>query len=215
MNYQVFSTDPAQGGICVDRHTICLYCSMKLHIKNMVCHRCKLAVASVLSDLKLQVLNLELGEVVLAGETLSQQQSLKLREKLEELGFELLDDKRAQLIEKIKSLVILQIHHAEKPSPEKLSTLISRQLHHDYSYLSKLFSEVEGVSIEQFMLQQKIERVKELIIYNELSISEIALQLGYSSTAHLSTQFKKLTGLTPTAFKNNNIRNLRALDQVS
>ncbi|QEK52854.1 helix-turn-helix transcriptional regulator [Pedobacter aquae] len=121
---------------------------------------------------------------------------------LENLGFEIIDDKKSKLIDAIKTQIIELIHHQKEALHINLSDFLSRQLKHDYSYLSNLFSEKEGITIEKYFITQKIEKVKELLIYDELSLSEIAYQLNYSSVAHLSSQFKKVTGLTPSFFKN-------------
>ena len=128
-------------------------------------------------------------------------QGLILLPHLASLGFEVLDDNRKRLIEKIKNLIVEQVHHTEIDEKHNFSDILSKKLNKDYSYLSGLFSEVEGITIEKYIINQKIEKVKELIIYDELNLSEIAFKLGYSSIAHLSAQFKKVTGLTPTHFK--------------
>lgn len=171
---------------------------MLLYIKNMVCHRCKLVVKSALEKLDLHPLSINLGEVTIEEEGIDPKQ---LTAALKAVGFELLDDRRSKLIEQIKTTLIALVHYSEYKPKRKVSDILSTKLHHDYSYLSNLFSEVEGITIEQFIIHQKIEKVKELLTYDELSLSEIAIQLGYSSTAHLSGQFKKLTGYTPSYFK--------------
>jgi AraC-like DNA-binding protein len=153
-----------------------------------------------------------LGEVTLK-EPLPAGKLKAVAEKLEALGFELLDDARRQQIEKIKSIVIRQIQEAdEKKQP--FSTVLARELNREYSQLSKLFSETEGITIEHYVILQKIEKAKELLVYNEMSLGEIAFQLGYSSVAHLSGQFKKVTGLTPSAFKSHGSRLRRPLDGI-
>jgi AraC-like DNA-binding protein len=187
---------------------------MDLLIKNMVCHRCKLMVEEKLKQVGLTPLQIELGEVVIAENEVSTEQRQRLTQELTSIGFELLDDRRRQLIEQIKTLIINEVHYQAEPTNEKYSHLISQALKHDYSYLSNLFSEVEGITIEQFILTQKIERAKELLIYGEHTLSDIAIQMGYSSTAHLSNQFKKLTGLTPTQFKQMGVRSRRSLDNI-
>lgn len=171
----------------------------------MVCHRCKLAVENELKKLNLHPLKIELGEVVLKEDKLSKVQQAELSNNLKQLGFELLDDKRKKLIEQIKTLIIQSIHYDKEQPKKNYSAFISENLHHDYSYLSKLFSETEGITIEQFIINQKIEKVKELLVYDEKNLSEIAYETGYSSVAHLSSQFKKVTGFTPTAFKQSGI----------
>lgn len=184
-------------------------------IKNMVCFRCKLAVEEKLKKLGLTPVQTELGEVTIAEKELTATQEQQLREELTKIGFELLDDKRKQIIEQIKSVIINEVHYSEEPSREKFSSLISKALHYDYSYLSNLFSQVEGITIEQFILTQKIEKVKELLVYGDQSLSEIAFRLGYSSTAHLSSQFKKITGLTASEFKKFGVSHRKSLDGLN
>jgi AraC family transcriptional regulator len=180
----------------------------------MVCHRCKMVVKAELEKLQLHPVNVSLGEVVIEENQLSKEQLNELSVTLKAVGFELIDDKRSKLIEQIKTLVIVTVHNNIEQPRKNFSELISKQLHHDYSYLSNLFSEVEGITIEQYIINQRIEKVKELLVYNELSLSQIALDLGYSSTAHLSAQFKKLTGLTPSQFKRIGTQSRRSLDDV-
>ena len=187
---------------------------MLLYIKNMVCHRCKMVVKSELEKLDLHPVNLNLGEVLIDEKELSRDKQHELSTALSQVGFELIDDKRSKLIEQIKTFIIDTIHYKDEQPKKNYSQLLSQHLHHDYSYLSNLFSEVEGITIEQYIINQKIEKVKELLMYDESSLSQIAVQLGYSSTAHLSTQFKKLTGLTPSQFKQIGIRGRRGLDEV-
>jgi len=188
---------------------------MNLYIKNMVCHRCKLAVENELKKIGLTPLQIELGEVIVKEDAFESQQEQQLSENLKAIGFELLDDKRKKLIEKIKTLIVESIHYNKHPSNKNFSTLISEHLHHDYSYLSKLFSDTEGITIEQFIISQKIEKAKELLVYDEMSLSEIAFELNYSSVAHLSAQFKKITGLTPSEFKKSGIHHRKTLDSLS
>lgn len=148
----------------------------------------------------LHPLKVELGEVEIS-KTLTQAQKDKLNADLNRFGFELIDDKKSQLIEKIKNVIVEQVHYSDEHLKTSFSKFLSRQLHHDYTYLSNLFSEVQGTTIEQYFIAQKIEKVKELLVYGELSLSEIAVKLNYSSVSHLSKQFKKITGLTPSHFK--------------
>lgn len=185
---------------------------MLLHIKNMVCERCKTAVRNLLEQHHLHPEQVELGEVKLYEETLSKELSALLREGLQALGFELIDDRAGRMIEKIKNIIIQQIHYSSEPATKNFSDIIRETLHYDYPYLSKLFSETEGITIEQYMILQKIERVKELIVYDEHSLTQIADELHYSSVAHLSNQFKKVTGMTPTQFKNLRIKKRSPLD---
>ena len=184
-----------------------------LYIKNMVCDRCKMAVGQTLRTMGLHPLNVELGEVKIE-EALSNDQRSELRNALEKLGFELLDDKRQQTIDKIKSAIIRLVHYLDNNSSLNLSTFLSSELHQDYSALSKLFSEVEGKTIERYYIELRIERVKELIKYDELSLTQIALKMNYSSTAYLSSQFKSVTGMTPSQFKNMKANTRIALDKI-
>ncbi len=171
-----------------------------VYIKNMVCNRCILVVEQELDKLKLVANSVVLGEVQLKEEP-SEKQLTQLKINLSALGFEVLDDSRKKLIERIKNIIIEQVHHISINEQNNFSEILSKKLNKDYSYLSGLFSEVESITIEKYIINQKIEKAKELIIYNEMNVSEIAIQLGYSSVAHLSAQFKKVTGLTPSHFK--------------
>ena len=167
----------------------------------MVCNRCIKVVADELTKLGYSIKSIELGEVQLM-ESLDENDTNKIRQILKENGFELIDDRKSQMINRIKTLIIEFIHYdREKPEHVNLSDFLAKELSHDYSYLSNLFSSVEGVTIEKYLILQKIEKVKELLVYNELSLNEISYQLGYSSVQHLSNQFKKITGLTPSHFK--------------
>ena len=179
----------------------------------MVCHRCKIMVKEILERHDAKVVHISLGEISLAS--LPSKKNLKfISADLEKLGFELMNDQTSQQIEKIKTFVIEAIHNDAEPSAIKFSVLLAQDSKRDYSYLSKLFSSVEGITIEQFIIQQKIEKVKEYIMYNELSLSQIALNMGYSSTAHLSAQFKKVTGISPSVFKKDSGERRKSLDEV-
>ena len=182
-------------------------------IKNMVCPRCIETVSGIFEELNISVKSIQLGEVM-SAEKLDNAQKVQLSEKLEKRGFELLQDQKSKLISQIKSLLIDQIQHKESALKTNYSTYLTDNLHHEYSYLSKLFSTVEGITIEKFILKQKIERVKELIFYDELTLSQIAHQMDYSSIAHLSSQFKKETGMTPTAFKKLHRPHRSSLDAI-
>lgn len=184
-----------------------------LFIKNMVCGRCIQSVSSILSRLDIPTVNISLGEVLLTG-PLSAGQNDKLRNELQQVGFELIEEKYERLVNRIKSIIIKGIYEDEIFSNKNLSVVLSEALHFDYSYLSALFSKIEGKSIQHFQQEIKTERVKELLEYDELSINEIALQLGYSSAAYLSTQFKKGTGLTPTQYRINQYKSRNPLDKV-
>ncbi len=166
----------------------------------MVSNRCKMAVKEELRNLGLHFILVDLGEVeIMENISLDQREKLKIR--LLEAGFELMDDKKSMLIEKIKNVIIEMVHHSNEIIKVNFSDYLSEKLNHDYTYMSNLFSEVQGTTIEQFIISHKTERIKELIIYGELNITEIAWKMGYSSVAHLSSQFKKVTGLSPSHFK--------------
>jgi len=173
---------------------------VKLYIKFMVSIRCKMIVAGVLKELGLHELNSTLGEVEVAEE-ISHDMRERLRAGLLQNGLVLMDDKKSQIIEKIKNVVIEMVHYSDELPKTNFSDYLSEKMNYDYTYLANIFSETEGITIEHFIILHKIERVKELIIYNELNLTEIADKLHYSSVAHLSHQFKKVTGLTPTFFK--------------
>ena len=167
----------------------------------MVCDRCIMAVEAELKNLLVEARAINLGEIDLGDEELSPEQLVELSGNLQKLGFELIDDKKTRIIDRIKTIIIEQVHYQDRQQPLKLSVYLSEDLNYDYNYLSNLFSSIEGITIEHFQIQQRIERVKELLVYDELTLSEIAYQLGYSSVAYLSNQFKKVTGLTPSYFK--------------
>jgi len=186
---------------------------MKIAIKNMVCPRCTQAVSQVFASMAITPLDVRLGEVVLA-DPLTPEQLQNLQRKLDEIGFELLDDQQQQLVEKIKSIVIDHVHRQED-NHFVFTEVLQTALNKEYSQLSKLFSEKEGITIEQYVILQRMEKVKELLSYNELTLSEIAYKLGYSSVAYLSAQFKKVTGLTPSQFKKLGINLRKPIDQLS
>ncbi len=186
---------------------------MKLHIKYMVSIRCKLIVKAALDGLGLQYGVVDLGEVEVK-EPLTAQQRDHLKIVLLKSGLELMDDKKAILIEKIKNIIVEMVHYADELPKTKNSDYIGEKLDHDYTYLANLFSEATGITIEQFIIAHKIERVKELLLYDELNLTEISYKLNYSSVAHLSTQFKKVTGLTPTFFKQLKRKRRIALENV-
>jgi AraC-like DNA-binding protein len=188
---------------------------MKILIKNMVCDRCKMAIEDVLAELELVPTSVQLGEVDLGETILDGEQLEQFREKIEPLGFELINDRKTRLIENIKRAVIELVQAPEPPEKIKLSEYLSSRLFHDYTHLSNLFSTVEGVTIEQYFINQKIEKTRELLVYDELTLTEIADRLGYSSVAHLSRQFKKITGMTPSQFKQlRDGRQRKALDKI-
>jgi AraC-like DNA-binding protein len=183
------------------------------HIKNMVCDRCKMVVKDTFEKAGARVVNIELGEVETA-ENLTPAQLQTVQRIFQEVGFELLDDKQSRITEKIKTLLVELIHGEHFPLKSNYSTYLSDKLHRDYSGLSALFSTHEGITIEQYIIRQKIERVKELLLYDELSLSQIADTLQYSSVAHLSNQFKKVTGFTPSQFKMASNKQRQPLDKV-
>ena len=166
----------------------------------MVSNRCKMAVKEELKKLGLHFTPVDLGEVEIM-ENITSEQREQLKIALHNSGLELMDDKRAMLIEKIKNVIIEMVHHTDEMIKMNFSDFLSEKLNHDYTYLANLFSEVQGTTIEQFIISHKIERIKELMIYGELNITEIAWKMNYSSVAHLSNQFKKVTGLSPSHFK--------------
>ncbi len=172
-----------------------------------------MAVKNELEKMGIEPVQVQLGEVELK-EDMSGDELKVFKDKLDELGFELIDDSKSKLIEKIKVLVIQLIHHGNGQLHQNYSEYIATKLNKEYNYLSHLFSEVEGTTIEKYIINQKIERVKELLVYNELTLSEIADSLGYSSVAHLSGQFRKVTGLTPTYFKKLKENKRKPLDQI-
>jgi AraC family transcriptional regulator len=187
---------------------------MKLHIKNMVCDRCKRVVREELEGMGIELTLVELGEV----ETVAEIDASKLKEVKSVLasnGFELLDDRKLALVEHIKTLVIEEVQNLKghKPAQMNFSDYLSEKIGYEYSYLSNLFSSETGQTIEQYIIAQKVEKVKEWLSYNELTLSEIAWRLSYSSTAHLSNQFKKVMGMTPGEFKKTSL-NRKSLDKV-
>ena len=166
----------------------------------MVCNRCKMAVDSTIKNAGYHINKLELGEIDIEEE-LDKRQIDELNAGLKRLGFDIIDDRKSRLVEKIKNIIIELVHHSDNHLSVNLSSLLVDQLHYDYNYLSNLFSEVEGSTIEKYLINQKIEKVKELLTYDELTLSQIAYKMDYSSPAYLSSQFKKVTGLTPGHFK--------------
>ena len=179
----------------------------------MVCNRCKVAVKAAFERNGISTLSIQLGEVETETELLPTQKE-KLGYDLKELGFALIDDKKSRIIEKVKTLIVALVHQQDGELVTNLSTYLSNNLHLEYKYLTSLFSEVEGTTIEKYFIAQKIEKVKELLVYDELSLGEIAFRLQYSSVAHLSNQFKKVTGLTPSYFKQLGSKKRKSLDEV-
>jgi len=186
-----------------------------LLIKNMVCRRCVLAVEDILHDVEIPFTKVLFGEIHLSNQ-LSERQKELLKGKLAFIGFELIDNHLSGLVEKIKAYVIKRARNDvdDKENKITLSNYLSGKLHHEYTYLSSLFSSVEGRTIENFFIEQRIEKAKELLIYGQMTLSEIAYQLDYSSVAHLSAQFKKITGLTPSYFKEVGATMRKPLDSI-
>ena len=185
----------------------------KIHIKNMVCPRCIRAVEGALTEMKIPYTQITLGQAIINRELTSSEQK-ELAVKIEALGFELLESGKSAMISRIKTLIIEQIHYKEQALAVNFSDYLSEQLNYEYSYLSRLFSSVEGITIEKFITRQKIERIKELLFYDQLTLSEIAHKMNYSSVAYLSAQFKKETGMTPTAFKQTQQPGHHSLDSI-
>ncbi len=186
---------------------------MRLFIKNMVSNRCKLILKSELESLGIKFTRLELGEVDIT-EMLSDYKRECLKIALLRTGLELMDDRKAMIIEKIKTVIIEMIHYNENLPKTNFSEYLSSKLTYDYTYLSNLFSGVKGTTIEHYIIINKIERVKELLDYNELTLTEIALKLHYSSVSHLSNQFKKITGYSPSSFKKLQDKQLNSLESL-
>jgi AraC family transcriptional regulator len=186
---------------------------MEILIKNMVCPRCIKAVRHSLDELKIPFESIQLGKVKLDN-PLTQEQKVNFSHALEINGFELLESKNAAIISQIKSLIIEQVHHTEQSLGENFSTFLSEKLNHEYTALSRLFSQVEGITIEKYITLQKIERVKEFLFYDQLSLSEIAFKMNYGSVSYLSAQFKKETGMTPSEFKKSRNPERKSIDRV-
>jgi AraC-like DNA-binding protein len=186
---------------------------LKLYVKNMVCIRCQMVVKAELEKLHLRYMDVKIGEINLF-ENITPAKLKQLDIALRKSGLELMDSKKKILVEKIKGLIIELVHYTDEQIKVNLSDFLSEKLNYDYTYLANLFSEVKGITIEKFYLTHKIEKVKELIVYDELNLTEIAYKMNYSSVAHLSNQFKKITGLTPSYFKNLKNKRRRTLEDV-
>ncbi len=186
---------------------------MKLYIRYMVSIRCKMVVREELKKLGIQPLVVDLGEVEIARNISSAERD-QLKTALLHSGLELMDDRKAMLIEKIKNVIVEMVHYDEELPKTNFSVFLEEKLQHDYTYLANLFTEVEGITIEKFIIAHKIEKVKELLVYDELTLTEIAYRMSYSSVSHLSNQFKKVTGLTPSYFKKLKNKRRQALEDV-
>ncbi|WP_260256200.1 helix-turn-helix domain-containing protein [Elizabethkingia miricola] len=186
---------------------------MKLYIKYMVSLRCKMVVHQELENLGIKNAVVDLGTVEL-WDDISLSQRIMLKENLLKTGLELLDDKKSILIEKIKNVVTQMIHYTDEFPRENFSDYISEKLGYDYTYLANTFSEVKGITLQHFIIINKVEKIKELLLYNELNLTEISYKLNYSSVAHLSNQFKKITGLSPSFYKKLKLRRLKNLEDL-
>lgn len=186
---------------------------MKLLIQNMVSLRCKLLVKAELEKIGLPYQSIELGEVILQ-QPITSSQKIELTKALHKWGLEIMDDKNIIIIEKIKNIIVEMVHYSDEPPNVKFSVFLSEKMHKDYHFLSELFSKHKGITIEHYIILHKIERIKELIMYDQLNLSEIAFKLHYSSAAHLSHQFKKVTGLTPSFFKSIQKKNRINLEDI-
>ncbi|MFU8859012.1 MAG: helix-turn-helix domain-containing protein [Cyclonatronaceae bacterium] len=186
---------------------------MKLYIKYMVSLRCKMLVSSELEKLGIDCISVDLGQVEIRGD-ISDEQLETLRTNLLNSGLEILDDKKKILVERVKAVIVEMIHYADDIPVVNDSDYISEKVGYDYTYLSNLFSEVKGITIQQFIIIHKIEKVKELLLYDELNLTEIADLMHYSSVSHLSNQFKKITGLTPTYFKSFKLKREKNLEDL-
>lgn len=179
----------------------------------MVSNRCKIMVKEVLKSMGLHFIMVNLGEVEVM-ENLSPLQLQMLKQELSDIGLELMDDKKSVLIERVKSLIIDMVHNSEELIKTNVSDYLSEKLNHHYTYISNLFSEVQGTTIEHFIIAHKVERIKELIMYGELNLTQISYKMNYSSVAHLSNQFKKATGFSPSHFKQLKDKKRNALEEV-
>ena len=187
---------------------------MILHIKNMVCDRCIMVVRQQLENLNFQVTDITLGKATI-GPDPGEGQLLEISSSLKLMGFELIDNEKQKVVEQIKNHIIQEVHYTDLSISHVIfSGLLSAKLLKDYAYLSRLFSEYEDITIEKFIIQQKVEKVKELMQYGQLNLNEIAYQMGYSSSAHLSAQFKNITGLTPSQYKNIEKNERKPLDKI-
>jgi len=185
-----------------------------LHIKNMVCPRCIKVVKEEFEKLGLHITHIELGNVELS-DNLSDIDIANISSVMTSNGFELIDNKKSKLIENIKTIIIREVHYSNNAfKNQNPSEYIASNIGHDYSYLSNLFSSVEGITIEKYIIHQKIEKVKEMLSYDELTLNEISYRLGYSSVQYLSSQFRKVTGMSPTHFKQLRVNRRTPLDRV-
>jgi len=186
---------------------------VKIYIKNMITARCKMAVKSELENIGVYDSTVELGEAEINGD-LSTEQLDRLNIALKKTGLELIEDQKSILVEKIKAIIIDLVHFNDEQIKVNLSGYLSEKLDYNYTFMSNLFVEIKGTTIENFFLAHRIEKIKELLMYDELSLTQIALQLHYSSVAHLSSQFKKMTGFTPSQYKNLKVKRRESLESL-
>lgn len=186
---------------------------MKLYVRNMACLSCKVVIKEALEELNIFPLKIELGEIE-TKETVTPDEKKKLNTMIKKAGLELLEDKQGILIEKIREVIVDYVYHTDEKTIINFSDLLSKKLNYNYTYLANFFSEVEATTIAQYVISLKIERIKELIMFEEFTLSEIAHKLHYSSAAHLSTQFKKTTGLTPSHFKALKNKRRKAIQEI-
>lgn len=179
----------------------------------MVCDRCIQSIKAIADNLHINYTDLKLGEIT-TTQKLSEKKLVEFEKRISAIGFELINNRTNIIIDKIKKVILKYITELENEKRKNISFYISEELNYDYSYLSNLFSSVEGITIEHFLINQKIEKTKELLVYNQLSLSEIAYRMGYSSVHHLSSQFKKVTGLTPSHFKKIGITKRISIDKI-
>lgn len=184
---------------------------MKIHIKYMVSLRCKLVVKDTLNTLGIKYSCIDLGEINILDSDISEQKREELKNTLKRFGLELMDEKKSTIVERIKNIIVEMVHYSDELPRVKISIYLSKKLNHNYTYLSNMFKEVTGNTIQHFIVLHKIEKVKELILYDELTLNEITDLLHYSSVAHLSTQFKQVTGMTPSNFKKKNFYKKRIM----
>jgi AraC-like DNA-binding protein len=186
---------------------------MKIYIKHMVSQRCKLKVKDELNKLGIEFNSIDLGMVELSDD-ITDEQHARLKENLNNSGLELLEDKKTILVESVKNVITRMIHESDELPKVNFSDYLSEELDYDYTYLSNIFTEVKGITIQQYIINNKVERVKELLLYDELNITEISYMLHYSSVAHLSNQFKKVTGLSPSYFKQLKLKRKENLENL-
>ncbi len=186
---------------------------MQFHIKNMVCNRCIMVVSEIFNNAEIEDAKVQLGKVSVPAQ-IPENKQLEIQQKLQSVGFEIINDSKSRIIEQTKNIIVKIIYNYSSEIKTNYSDYLADQLNLDYNYLSTLFSSIEGTTIEKYMINLKIERVKELLVYDEKTLSEIAYEMGYSSVAHLSGQFKKITGFTPSYFKKLGEQKRKSIDDI-